>query len=238
MSGYITPPPPAGRRRLLLIGGITAGVVVLAVGGFVGVRTVTGNDPGNGGAVNTAGPASPGVPDSDIDNASTDGKKLTLDEAFPKTEITINGLKFTRVGHAVATHCQEAADGAFAKALRANGCDRVVGVTFVDAHKRYAVTAGVAVLPSKSAVAKVARTADHTKRSWFVGLPGKKGSSTGKIDDSGGYAASRDWGRYMTFSWATYSDGHAPGKHDDQLSGISAAFRDLAGQAIGKRASS
>ena len=236
-----------GRRRLLMAGGTLAALVVVGAGSFFGVRALTSGQshqpppaatrhtPSAG---QSSAPANQPPPDGGIDSIRTDGKPMTVAEAFPSTDVTVGGETFTRVRGDVVENCSDAAKGGFAKALRDAGCDRVVAATFVDKHKKYAVTSGIAALPSKEAATKANRAADSRRGSWFTGLAGKRGSGAEKIDKAGGYAASLVWGRYIVYTYATYSDGHTPKTKDAHLSRLSQDFRHAATQAIAKRASS
>ena len=80
------------------------------------------------------------------------------------------------------------------------------------------------------------KAAVSRKGSGFGALPGKKGSGAEKIGKAGGYAASLAWGRYIVFSYATYSDGHMPKAKDTKLTQISQDFRTTATRAIAARA--
>lgn len=236
-------PGGPGKRRLLLAGGMVAALVVVGVGSFLGVRALTsGSDtPGPPSAHRTPStgaskPAPP--PDGGIDSARTDAKAMTPGEAFPAKTVTAGGATFTQVRTTVLDGCKDAAKGDFAKALRSAGCERVVGATYVDTDKKYAVTAGIAALPSKDDATRAAREADSQKGSWFAALPAKKGTGADRIDKAGGFAASLNWGRYIVFSYATYSDGHTPGAKDAHLVQLSQDFRTTATKAIAARASS
>ena len=237
-----TPGGP-GKRRLLLAGGMAAALVVVGAGSFLGVRALTSgpDTPGSPAAQRTpsAGPSTPAPPpDGGIDSVRTDAKAMTPEEAFPAASVSAGGTTFTQVRATVLDGCKGAAKGGFATALRSAGCERVVGATYVDTDEKYAVTTGIAALPSKDDAARAARAADSRKGAWFAALPAKKGTGADKIDTAGGYAASLNWGRYIVFSYATYSDGHTPGAKDKHLVRLSQEFRTTATKAIAARASS
>jgi len=250
--GADVPPPYApaaprtggpSKRRLLLAGGMAAALVVVGVGSFLGVRALTSgtehHNPPAAGRTPSAGATKPAPPpDGGIDSVRTDAKAMTVGEAFPAKTVAADGSTFTQVRAVELDGCKDAAKGDFAKALRAAGCQRVVDATFVDAHKKYAVTAGIAALPTKDDATRAEHAADSKKGAWFAALPGKKGSGADKIDKAGGYAASLVWGRYVVFSYATYSDGHTPAAKDEHLAQISQDFRTAATKAIAARASS
>jgi len=236
-------PEGGSKRRLLVTGGLVVALAVVGVGTFAGVRALTGGShhatpPPAAQQKPSTAPSKPAPPNGGIDRISTDGKAMTATEAFPDPTVTADGTTFNQVRATVLDGCKDAAKGAFVKALRAGGCERVVDATFVDQDKKYAVTAGVAALPSKDDATRAEKAADSKKDSWFAALGGKKGSGAEKIEKSGGYAASLVWGRYIVFSYATYSDGHMPKADDTKLTKISEEFRTTATKAIAARAAS
>lgn len=244
-SGLGTPSGPKP-RRLLLAGGMVAALVVVGGGSFLGVRALTSgpdhpNPPPGAARKPSAVPSTPAQsapPNGGIDSVRTDGKAMTVAEAFPSKTVSADGVTFTQVRATVQESCKDAAKGDFVKALRNAGCQRVVGATFVDKHKKYAVSAGIAALPTKADATRADHAADSRKGSWFAPLTGKKGSGADKIDTVGGYAATLVWGRYIVFSYATYSNGRTPGAKDKHLAELSQDFRDTATKAIAARASS
>ncbi|WP_433353057.1 hypothetical protein ACQP25_07285 [Microtetraspora malaysiensis] len=237
----------AGKRILL---GAGTGVAVVAIGAAAYLAYTGGPEesaaPG-GAPANTAAPAAEpstaasastgtgvttGAP---LDSEKTDPGKLTLTETFPDARITLAGRSFKRVKVNVTDSCEQAAAGAFAEALKQRECRRVLRATYVDAKQRYAVTTGIAVLPSKEAALAVDRTKNLSGNLWFRGLNGDAGSGADRVAISGGYAAGMVWGRYIVFSYATYSDGHTPTDKEQDLGPVSGAFRDHTAEVIGKR---
>ncbi|WP_433419938.1 hypothetical protein ACQP1V_06880 [Microtetraspora malaysiensis] len=242
----------AGKRVLL---GAGTGVAVVAIGaaaylaytGGPEESAAPGNAPSNAVAPTAAAPAAEpstaasasagtgqntGAP---LDSEETDPGKLTLTETFPDARITLAGRSFKRVKVNVTDSCEQAAAGAFAEALKQRECRRVLRATYVDAKQRYAVTTGIAVLPSKEAALAVDRTKNLSGNLWFCGLNGDTGSGADRVAISGGYAAGMVWGRYIVFSYATYADGHTPTTKEQDLGPVSGAFRDHTAEVIGKR---
>ena len=176
---------------------------------------------------------------SKIDNVTTDPKPITMAEIFPNSQVSTEGRQFARVAAEVNRNCALSARGSFAAALTASKCERVVRATYVDSSKRFAVTAGVAALPTK-ALAERANRAKRLKRNiWFAGLDGKAGSGAQLISASGGYAYGVVDGRYIIFAYATYANGHTPtgkGALDTVVESLSRAFAMLAEQPITARA--
>lgn len=230
------------KRRLLVTGGLVVALAVVGVGTFAGVRALTTGPhhpaPSAARHAPTAGPSKAAVPDGGIDSAGTDGKAMTAAEAFPAKSVSAGGGTFNQVRATVLDGCKGAAKGTFVKALRDGGCQRVVESTFVDDHKKYAVTAGIAALPTKEAATRTEKAADSKQDSWFAALPGEKSSGAEKIGKAGGYAASLVWGRYIVFSYATFSDGHMPSAKDTKLAELSQEFRTTATRAVAARAAS
>ncbi|MER6513129.1 hypothetical protein ABT158_40410 [Nonomuraea sp. NPDC001636] len=247
----IPPPPPPARgksKRALLV---TLGALALAgvaTGGFFAYRALN-TAPS---AATTAGatPAPPTLlptseltssPPADVPGASmlnseeTDPKKMSLTEAFPKKKVSAAGTTFTRVKTDTETSCDKAATGAFADALRERKCSRIIRATFVDSKRRYAVTTGIAVLPTKEDAVQTDQAKNLSRNVWFRALPGAKGSGGERVSIAGGYAAGLVWGRYIVFSYATHADGHTPDAGDKTLAKVSGAFRDQTSLVLERR---
>ncbi|WP_061295259.1 hypothetical protein [Herbidospora cretacea] len=243
--------PPAkksgGARKVLMAGG--AAVVIAAIGASA-YMAYSGEDdtPGEAAAPPaTAPPAAPGGQVADpeptveaavLDSETTDPRKLTLAEAFPAAKVTVNGRTYKRVKVNITDDCAAAAAGAFAKSLSDNDCRRVLRATYVDGKKQYAVTTGIAVLPTKEAALTVDQTKNLGSNLWFRGLNGDAESGADRVAISGGYAAGMVWGRYIVFSYATYADGHTPGEKEKDLGPVSGGFRDQTAEIIEKRVTS
>lgn len=170
-----------------------------------------------------------------LDSETTDPRMLTLAETFPEQKVTLAGRTYRRVKVDLTEKCEQAAAGAFAKALDQHQCRRVLRATYVDGKRAYAVTAGIAVLPSKEAALAVDQVKDLNGNVWFRGLDGSKASKADQVSISGGYAAGMVWGRYIVFSYATYADGHTPEATDKVLGPISGEFRDHIAKVIERR---
>lgn len=184
----------------------------------------------------TAFPQQTGPASAILDSETTDPRKMTLAEAFPDTKITLAGRTYRRVKVDATDKCEQAATGVFANALELHQCRRVLRATYVDSKRVYAVTAGIAVMPSKDAALAVDQIKDLGNNVWFRGLNGSAASKADRVAISGGYAAGMVWGRYLVFSYATYTDGHTPDAKDKTLGPISGAFRDHTAKVIEKRA--
>ncbi|WP_204014589.1 hypothetical protein [Sphaerimonospora thailandensis] len=183
----------------------------------------------------TAFPQQTGAASAILDSETTDPRTLTVSETFPEQKITLAGRTYRRVKVGITEKCERAAAGAFARALEQHQCRRVVRATYVDGKREYAVTTGIAVLPSKEAALAVDQAKDLGGNVWFRGLDGSRASRADRVSISGGYAAGMVWGRYVVFSYATYADGHTPDDKDKTLGPISGAFRDHTAKVIEKR---
>jgi hypothetical protein len=143
-------------------------------------------------------------------SASASQAPITLAEIFPDATVTVASTHFTQVAATVTDDCSLTARGAFAAALTYDGCQRVVRATYVDSAKRYAVTAGVAALPTHVAAYMV----DHARRFgpdvWFEGLDGPAGSGASAISQTVGVGYDLVAGRFIVYALATYSDRHNP----------------------------
>ncbi|MEU1727174.1 hypothetical protein [Nonomuraea sp. NPDC005692] len=247
----IPPPPPPARgksKRALLV---TLGALALAgvaTGGFFAYRALSTTPPTATTAGATPAPPTPlpttelsTSPPADVPGASmlnseeTDPKKMSLTEAFPKKKVSAAGTTFTRVKTDTETSCDKAATGAFADALRERKCSRIIRATYVDSKRRYAVTTGIAVLPTKEDAVLTDQAKNLSRNVWFRALPGAEGSGGERVSIAGGYAAGLVWGRYIVFSYATHADGHTPDAKDKTLAKVSGAFRDQTSLVLERR---
>jgi hypothetical protein len=207
------PPPRTRRRKRQLTTAVVVAVAVLAgiavfltrhSGGNTGTaagRTPAGSRTTQAGTARSprGGPAGPG--------------SVSTALVFPHAQVTAGGMKFGRVTAVLNEQCALAARGAFAAALKSADCQRVVRGTFVDGAKRYAVTAGVAELPSPAAARRAERSANFGPDVWFTGLDGPAKSGTTAVSKSVGLGYQTVYGRYIVYALATYSDGRNPTGH-------------------------
>ncbi|MFI9559932.1 hypothetical protein [Nonomuraea endophytica] len=238
--------PPAKGKKVLLA---ALGVLVLAgvaTGAFFAYRSINGSKPADAAASQPPATTQPSTtattdPPDDTAGASvlnseqTDPKKLAITEAFPAKKIKIGGRSFTRVKTSMAENCEKVAAGPFADALRKQDCSRVLRATYVDSKRRYAVTTGLAVLPTKEAAVEADQAKNLSRNLWFRALPGSAGTGGDRIHIAGGYAAGLVWGRYIVFSYATYADGHTPTEKETGLGKISGGFRDQTAKVLERR---
>ncbi len=232
-----------GRKKALIVAaGIAAAAAAVAAAAVVVLHS-------HSAVKHTAQPAKPTPttspagpppkPPNNIDNVETDPKPITRVEIFPDSMVSVGGRQFVRVATAVNDNCALSARGSFARALTADNCERVVRATYVDNSKRFAVTAGVAALPSKTLAERANRAKRLSRNVWFVGLDGKAGRGAQLISKSGGYAYGVIDGRYIIFAYATYSNGRMPtGKSstDHVVESLSRSFAMLVERPITARA--
>ncbi|MGH3321675.1 MAG: hypothetical protein ACRDN9_16180 [Streptosporangiaceae bacterium] len=240
------PPPPrgGGRKKLLAIVGGTVAIVVLGVGGgLVGYAYTHGDQPqptprrGPARHASASSPNTSPTPDTArISSVAADPKPLSLSEAFPASGPAVDSDTYHRVRQVLNRKCAKAAQNGFGKVLRRAGCLRVLRATYVDKPKKYAVTVGVAVLPTKQKAEQVVRHTDPSHYIWFRPLPGPAASGSARIGGSGGYAAIVPVGHYVAFSFAAHTKAHAPKPNDQELNRRSDAMRSYVIQPLLKRA--
>ncbi|SDQ83859.1 hypothetical protein [Thermostaphylospora chromogena] len=230
-----------GRKKLLITLGSVALIGTLAGGGFFIYQTLStpAHTTPRASGEPTSAPASSTPTEeaaaSVLDSTETDPQPLTLDEAFSDKKVTVSDTAFTRVTTELTQKCEEAALGTFATALTDNRCERVVRATYVDAKKRYAITTGIAVFPTRDDASRADQAKNLKENIWFRGLPGKKGSGAERVHIAGGYASGLVWGRYIVFSYATKSDGSTPTEKDAILGELSGGFRDITSRVLERR---
>ncbi|MCW2880460.1 MAG: putative domain containing protein [Sphaerisporangium sp.] len=233
---------------MVLAAGVAVAIAAIGTAAYFGYQTYTGDNtptslPGPLPSVDVQAPQPSDSVLSEptpmtttvLDSEQTDPKKLTLKEAFAQQRVSVGGRAYTRAKVDITAQCEKVAVGTFATALKRQKCGRVLRATYVDSKQRYAVTTGIAVFPTKAAAVAADKKKNLGNTVWFRGLAGGAGSGADKADISGGYAAGLVWGRYIVFSFATYSDGHTPNSKEKDLGAVSGAFRDYTAHVIEKR---
>lgn len=169
-----------------------------------------------------------------LNSEKTDPGTMTVADAFGK-KVSVAGTTFRRVKTNVTEQCQKAASGRFAGTLRSQECRRVLRATYVDSKRKYAVTTGIAVLPTRESAVAADKAKNLDSNLWFRGLPSAAGTGGERVHIAGGYAAGMVWGRYIVFSYATFSDGHTPTAKEKSLGKVSGAFRDQTAKVVERR---
>jgi hypothetical protein len=251
IPGAFAPPPaerqkaPAKRKKVLVSTGALVLVALVGSGGYLALQELTGSESADQASRSTSAtaptsePVTSAVPDpagtSVLNTETTDPQQLALAEAFPDKKVEIAGATFSRVKTELTDDCTAAAAGAFADALKQNKCSRILRATYVDGKKRYAVTTGIAVLPTRENAMQADKAKKLGDNVWFKPLPGKSGTGTERVHIAGGYASGLVWGRYVVFSYATNADGRTPTEKDKNLGKISGGFRDTTALVLERR---
>ncbi|GAA0927010.1 hypothetical protein [Nonomuraea longicatena] len=237
-------PDAPGKGKRVLVAALGALVLAgVATGGFFAYRSINSSPPADAvasKAPDTGSGPLPSLPpqESDtslLDSDSTDPRALSLAEAFTDKKIEVGGTTYTRVKTNLTATCTKAATGPFADALKEQKCDRVLRATYVDSKRRYAVTTGIAVLPTKDAAVSADEAKNLGRNLWFRALPAASGTGGERVHIAGGYAAGLVWGRYIVFSYATYADGHTPTTQETGLGKVSGGFRDHTAKVLERR---
>jgi hypothetical protein len=206
----------ASKRRKHPLLATVAAVVAAAL--LAGIAIIVTRHPG-GAAGQAVRPTPAGSPSTNAGTAGRGGSghavqhRISTAMIFPDAHVVADGIKFGRVTAVLNKECTLTARGAFAAALASAGCRRVARATFVDNAKRYAVTAGVAQLPSPAAARKADRSTNFRRDAWFTGLDGPAHSGAAAVSKSVGVGYDVVYGRYIIYSLATYSNGRNPTGH-------------------------
>jgi hypothetical protein len=201
---------------------VLAGVALIA-----GILYGTSHGSGNGNGTPSSSPTASGTVGG-VDAPVKRGP-ITVATMFPQTQLDIDGMQFTRVAAAAVEGCATAAHGAFASALSADKCKRVVRATYVDSHKQYVITAGVAAMPGKAAAEKVDAVRQFGPDVWFTALNGPAGSGASAASRTVGVGSDVVDGKYIVFALSSYCNGQNPTGHSSDiqtLTGLSQAFTD------------
>lgn len=241
------PPPARSRAGTTLLAAVVAVVMVgIGIGAFFAYQSFSAKQEAN--ATDPIPGSGKIDPTDELDITSepepinttmlnserTDPGKMTVADTFVK-KVSVAGATFTRVKTNVTEQCQKAATGRFASTLRSQECRRVLRATYVDSKRRYAVTTGIAVLPTRESAVASDQAKNLESNLWFRGLPSAAGTGGERVHIAGGYAAGMVWGRYIVFSYATYSDGHTPTAKEKALGKVSGAFRDQTAKVVERR---
>ena len=230
--------PPRRRRRktrLLTAAMVVAVALLAAVAVFVtrhpGGKAGHTPSPAPAGSRNTAaGQSAPGA-----SSALTSPRSVSAALIFPQAHVLADGLRFSRVIVAMNKQCARAARGAFATALNSAGCQSVTRATFADTGRRYAITAGVAELPSAASASQADSSGRFGPDVWFTGLNGPPHSGATAVSRSVGFGYEVVYGRYIIYALATYSDGRNPTGHAGKvrmLKNLSRSFTALVRQSL------
>jgi len=234
------------RKRVFLIGG--GAVATLAVGTAVAMAVVSAN--GGGSAANR--PTS-SLPAGALPSASSapsfapttappplNPKEFISDKAkdtapngphilFPGTQVTLAGGVYRKGPSADTPACDTAAQGTLPKVLKADGCTRLMRVTYIK--DGIATTVGVAVFDTEAQALKAKRDADD--KSFVKPLTGNGIGSfcNGAVCRS----TTNSYGRYAYFTVSGFTDGKSVKETDKAVFTAGDALAEFAFQQINQR---
>lgn len=208
------------RRRLLFIGGGALATVAVGTAVAMAVVSANGGDDPHGGPSNL--PASASLPGSAsatpsfaptsapppldpkdfISSAKKDTAPLSPDTLFPGTRLTMGDTVYKKGATADTGNCASAAGGNLPKVLTANGCTRLMRVSY--ANGGIAVTVGVAVFDTEAQATKVKAQAGG-KKNLVNSLPGK--GIKNFCDAAVCRTTTNSYGRYAYFTISGFTSG-------------------------------
>ncbi|GGU84006.1 hypothetical protein GCM10010260_16050 [Streptomyces filipinensis] len=206
------------RRKLLFIGG--GALATVAIGTAVAMAVVSANSDNDAHGTPTNLPASASVPSGSatpsfaptsapppldpkdfIASAKKDTAPLSADTLFPGTQLTMGDTVYKKGATADTTKCASGAGGNLPKILTANGCTRLIRVTY--SKGGVAGTVGVAVFDDQAQAAKV--KAQAAKKAMVRSLPGKGVKNF--CDAAVCLTTTNAVGRYAYFTTVGFLDG-------------------------------
>ncbi|MEV7240259.1 hypothetical protein [Streptomyces sp. NPDC093248] len=208
------------RRRLLFIGG--GALATIGVGTAVAMAVVSANGDNDASGRPTKLPASASLPSGSatapsfaptsapppldpkdfIANAKKDTAPLSPETLFPGTRLTMGETVYKKGATADTGNCASATGGNLPKILDANGCTRLMRVSYVNGD--IAVTVGVAVFDDEARATKV-KTQAGSKKSLVNALAGKGIKSF--CDSAICRTTTNAYGRYAYFTISGFTGG-------------------------------
>ncbi|MFF4489811.1 hypothetical protein ACFY0F_25485 [Streptomyces sp. NPDC001544] len=207
------------RRKVLFIGG--GAVATVAIGTAVAMAVMSANGDNNASKQPSNLPASASLPSDSapapsfeptsapppldpkdfIASAKKDTAPLSAETLFPGTRLTMGETVYKKGPTADTTNCASAAGGTLPKVLTANGCTRLLRVTYT--RDGVAVTVGVAVFDTEAKAVKAKGAAD--KKSIVKSLAGKGVKAF--CDAAVCRSTTNSVGRYAYFTIAGFPSG-------------------------------
>jgi hypothetical protein len=206
------------RRKLLFIAGGVLATAAIGTAVAVAVVSANGGDPqagpsnlpasaslpGSGTATPSFAPTSappPLDPKDFISSARKDTAPLSPDTLFPGAQLPVDGTVYKKGPTADTGSCATVAGGTLPKVLTANGCTRLMRVTYTDGD--IAATVGVAVFSTEAQAAKAKSQTDD--RSIVRSLFGK---GVKPFCDGAFCRSTRNaYGRYAYFTISGFTSG-------------------------------
>jgi hypothetical protein len=198
------------RSRVALLA--TAGVLVLAIGGFVGYKYLY--EP----RVNAPVPSSlrlptavPGSPDFNqalgkwqhIGTRAQDPKPLTIQELYP-ARFTYDGSSYVRTAASATTNCLVAVFGSqLQAALQSGHCTQVVRASYISGSGTMMGTVGVINLKTSGEAEKAGQVTGPEQI--IAPLSAQKGP-TSKLGNGTGVVQAEVKGHYLILIWAEFAD--------------------------------
>ncbi|MEU2710917.1 hypothetical protein [Streptomyces sp. NPDC007205] len=216
------------RRKLLFTGGGALATVAIGTAVAMAVVSANGDDGPQAGPSNLpasaslpSGSATPSFaptsapppldPKDFIASAKKDTAPLSADTLFPGTQLTMGDTVYKKGATADTTNCASAAGANLPKILTANGCTRLIRVTY--SKGGIAATVGVAVFADQAKAEQVKKQAK--KNAMVRSLPGKgvKDFCNAAVCLTTTNAA----GRYAYFTTVGFLDGKNVAKTDTKV---------------------
>lgn len=207
------------RRKVLFIGGGVVATVAIGTAVAMAVMSANGDDDASGRPSNlpataplpsdsatapsfepTSAPP-PLDPKEFIASAKKDTAPLSAETLFPGTQLTMGETVYKKGPTADTTNCASAAGNTLPKVLTANGCTRLLRVSYTK--DDVAVTVGVAVFDTEAKALKAKGEAD--KKSIVKSLSGKGVKAF--CDSAVCRSTTNTLGRYAYFTIAGFTDG-------------------------------
>ncbi|QNP70748.1 hypothetical protein IAG44_15775 [Streptomyces roseirectus] len=234
------------RKRIFLIGG--GAVATLAIGTAVAMAVVSANDTGTANNPTSSLPAAGDLPSASSTPSFApttappplNPKEFISDKAkdtapngphllFPGTQVTLGSGLYRKGPSSDTTNCASVAQGSLPKVLTADGCTRLIRVTYVK--DKIATTVGVAVFDTEAKALKAKQDADD--KSFVKPLSGNGIGAfcNGAVCRS----TTNSYGRYAYFTVSGFTDGKNVTKTDTAVFKAGDDLAELAFQQINRR---
>lgn len=136
-----------------------------------------------------------------VSSVQKDKAPLGPDVLFPGTQLTMGDTVYKKGPTADTRTCGSATQGTLPKVLDANGCTRLIRVTYTKGDT--AVTVGVAVFDTEAQATKAKKQADKKSLVRSLSGGGVKSFCTGAVCRS----TTNSYGRYAYFTVAGFTNG-------------------------------
>ena len=206
------------RRKLLFIGG--GALATIGIGAAVAMAVVNANGGDEANRPTSSLPATADLPSASgtpsfaptsapppldpkefISSKTKDKAANSPDLMFPGTQLTMGSTVYKKGPTADSTNCTTGAQGTLPKVLTANGCTRVMRVTYTK--DDVAVTVGVAVFDTEAQALKVKGQSDSKSIVKALTGGGVKAFCNGAICRS----TTNSYGRYAYFTITGFTNG-------------------------------